>query len=106
MARFPGWPAMAATVGVLTMQLTLHGNDSLKGKRKVAQSLKMKLRNKFNIAVSETDTQDSHVTLTLTAVAVSAQRTRVESQLTKAANMVEAIDLAELTFEDIELIDL
>ena len=59
-------------VGVLTLEFALHGNDSLKGKRRVAQSLKMKLRNKFNVAVAETAMQESWDTLVLAAVTVSA----------------------------------
>jgi hypothetical protein len=39
-------------IGVLTLEFRLHGNSSLKGKRQVAQSLKQKLRNTFNVAVS------------------------------------------------------
>ncbi|MCA1944806.1 MAG: DUF503 domain-containing protein, partial [Desulfovibrio sp.] len=42
-------------IGTLLLEFTLHGNDSLKGKRNVAQSLKRKLRNKFNVAVAEVD---------------------------------------------------
>jgi uncharacterized protein YlxP (DUF503 family) len=63
-------------IGILTLEFRLHGNDSLKGKRRVAQSLKRKLRNTFNVAVSEIARQESHETLVLAAVTVSPDATR------------------------------
>lgn len=93
-------------VGILTLQFTLHGNDSLKGKRRVAQSLKQKLRNKFNVAVAEVAMQDSWDTLVLAVVTVSPDHTRARSLLQKALLMTEAATDAELTDDDIEIIAL
>lgn len=83
-------------IGVLNLEFLLHGNDSLKGKRKVAQSLKQKLRNTFNVAVSEVEAQDSHRRLVLAVVTVANETRKVESRLSKALAMVEAISPAEL----------
>jgi len=77
-------------VGVLRLEFQLHGNDSLKGKRKVAQSLKQKLRNKFNVAVSEVEALDEHERLVLAAVTISNDAARVESLLHKAMSLAEA----------------
>ena len=46
-------------IAVLTVEYHLHGNDSLKGKRRVANSLKQKVRNTFNVAIAEYGTEDS-----------------------------------------------
>lgn len=86
----------AMIIGVLNLEFLLHGNDSLKGKRKIALSLKQKLRNKFNVAVSEVDAQDSHTRLVLAVVTVANETARVESRLAKALALVEAISPAEL----------
>lgn len=83
-------------IGVLTLDFRLHGNDSLKGKRKVAQSLKQRLRNTFNVAVSEVQAQDRHERLVLAVVTVANETAKVESRLSKAIEMVEAMALAEL----------
>jgi uncharacterized protein YlxP (DUF503 family) len=93
-------------VGVLTLEFALHGNDSLKGKRRVAQSLKMKLRNKFNVAVAETAMQESWDTLVLTAVTVSADAAHARGLLQKALNMVIAAAEAELVDDDIAILSL
>ncbi|BCS86801.1 DUF503 domain-containing protein [Pseudodesulfovibrio sediminis] len=84
-------------IGVLHLEFRLHGNRSLKDKRKVAQSLKQKIRNKFNVSVAETEAMDVHDTLVLGIVTTANETTRVESRLAKTLAMVEAISPAELT---------
>jgi len=91
-------------IGVLTLEFRLHGNDSLKGKRSVAQRLKMKLRNKFNVAVSEIANHDVLDCLALGVVTVSTDGKHAQGLLQKALNMVVAADEAELIYDDIELI--
>jgi uncharacterized protein YlxP (DUF503 family) len=83
-------------VGVLTLDLRLHGNHSLKGKRKVAQSLKQRLRNTFNVAVSEVEALDVHDRLVLGVATLANETAKVESRLSKAIELVEAMALAEL----------
>lgn len=82
--------------GALSLEFRLHGNNSLKGKRKVAQSLKQKIRNKFNVAVSEVEAQDVHQKLVLAVVTVANETAKVESRLAKVLGMVEDIAPAEL----------
>lgn len=84
-------------IGVLTLEFRLHGNRSLKGKRKVALSLKQKLRNKFNVSVAEIEALDVHDRLVLGVVTTANETAEVESRLAKALAMVEAISPAELT---------
>ena len=55
-------------IAVLTVEYHLHGNDSLKGKRRVANSLKQKVRNTFNVAIAEYGTEDS---LTRSSISIS-----------------------------------
>ncbi|NLN07041.1 MAG: DUF503 domain-containing protein [Firmicutes bacterium] len=45
-------------IGVLEIQLYLHGVRSLKGKRSLLQPLLHKLRRKFNVSVLETGARD------------------------------------------------
>ena len=60
-----------ATVGVLTLELRLEHAHSLKDKRQVVQSLKERLRRKFNVAVAEIDGQEMWQRATVAAVTVS-----------------------------------
>ena len=52
----------------LTIEIALDGNDNLKAKRRVANSLKQKTRNKFNVAIAEDGTEDSLTLLRLAVV--------------------------------------
>lgn len=88
-------------IGVLKVTLLLHGNDSLKGKRQVANSLKQKLRNKFNAAVAEIENLDDHGTLVLAVVTVSNETQRVETSLNKALSMIQ-----EATSEEVAQVDM
>ncbi|WP_461211129.1 DUF503 domain-containing protein [Desulfocurvus sp. DL9XJH121] len=90
-------------LGVLKLEFRLHGNRSLKGKRQVAASLKQKLRNKFNVAVSETEAQDSHERLVLAVVTVSGDSRRVQSVLEKALSHALAATGEELADSQMEL---
>ena len=46
-------------IGVLTIQIHLHGIGSLKEKRRIVKSLIERVRNRFNFSVAETDANDS-----------------------------------------------
>ncbi len=78
-------------IGVLTVEFELHGNDSLKGKRRIANSLKTKVRN-----------QDSLTRLSLAVVSVSNSERHLQSRLDKCLAMMEAVCPEEMTYSDIE----
>jgi uncharacterized protein YlxP (DUF503 family) len=90
-------------IGALHLEFRLHGVFSLKEKRRIAASIKQKLRNRFNVAVAETDAQDSHGRLVLGVVTVSSQAAHAEGLLHKAIAMVEEVTSEELVASDIEI---
>jgi len=63
-----------AVIGVLTLELRLPDAHSLKEKRHEVQSLKERLRHKFNVSVAEIDYQDLWQRALLAAVTVSSSR--------------------------------
>ncbi len=89
-------------VGLLRVEFRLHGNTSLKDKRKVANSLKQKVRNKFNVAVAEVGSEDDMGRLALCIVSVSNDRRHLESRMTKCLSMIEAICPEEMVYSDME----
>jgi len=68
-------------IGVLTLELRLEDSHSLKEKRHVVQSLKDRLRHKFNVAVAEIANQDLWQRSTVAAVTVSSDRVNAEKVL-------------------------
>ena len=63
-----------AEIGVMTLELRLENSHSLKEKRHVVKGLTERLRNRFNVAVSEIDCQDLWQRAVLAAVTVSNDR--------------------------------
>lgn len=66
-------------VGVLTAQLYLHGINSLKEKRSIVKSVIGRLKNRFNISISEVDHQDEK-TSAIVGIAMVSNDTRFINQ--------------------------
>ena len=94
-----------ARIGVLTVEYALYGNDSLKGKRRVANSLKQKVRNTFNVAIAEAGTEDSLVRLRLKVVSISNSERHLQSRMDKCLAMMEAVCTEEMTWSDLEMME-
>jgi uncharacterized protein YlxP (DUF503 family) len=90
-------------VGLLGVEFYLHGAASLKDKRRVAESVKRKARNKFNVAVAEVDTQDDRSSLRLALVSVCNERKRLEGRLAKCLSMLEAVCPEEMVYSEISI---
>ncbi len=58
-------------VGVCTIELFLPDSDSLKAKRVVLNSIKKRIRNKFNVSISEVDNNDKWQRVSLGLALVS-----------------------------------
>ncbi len=95
---------MLMAAGILSIGLYLPGNSSLKEKRQVLQSLKMKLGNKFNISVAETDYQDLRQRAELTVAAVSSDMNLLRNELNRVLETIELRDGVEIIGHDIEFI--
>jgi len=80
-----------AAVGVLTLELRLENSHSLKEKRHVVESLKNRLRNKFNVAVAEIDYQDLWQRAALAAVTVSSDHVHAEKLLRSVEDEAAAL---------------
>lgn len=68
-------------VGLLTINIRLHGIGSLKDKRKIVKSLIGRLRSRFNVSVSETDRQESRQDAVIGVATVSNDGRFVNRQL-------------------------
>ncbi len=77
-------------IGVMTAQLHLQGIHSLKQKRSVVKRLIERLRNRYNVSVSEVDQQDSKVRALIGISVISNQRQFVEKQFDTILNFIRA----------------
>ena len=91
-------------LGYCSLRFFLHGNDSLKGKRKVIRAIKDRLRNKFNVSVAEVGDQDVWQNIHLGVAAVSDEAQYLDGLLKQVVNFVDNMHLAEMTDFQTEII--
>jgi uncharacterized protein YlxP (DUF503 family) len=92
-------------VGIARLELLMAENSSLKGKRMVVKSVAQRVRNRFNVAVAEVDTQDAWQVATLGIVCVSDDRRFTNEVLSKVVEFIESERLdAEVGSVEMELI--
>ena len=91
-------------IAVLRMILFIGSSNSLKTKRMALHSLKTRLRNKFNIAVSEVADQDKWQKSTLVIVGVGKDRKYLDGQLSKIINFIENFHQVSIVDYEVELI--
>jgi hypothetical protein len=85
-------------VGLLTLDLHIPESNSLKSKRLVIKSLKDRVKNKFNVSISEVDAQNLWQRSVI-GVACVANETRIINQI------FEKIRTIVLNTHSVELID-
>ncbi|MBM3939424.1 MAG: DUF503 domain-containing protein [SAR202 cluster bacterium] len=77
-------------IGVCRLTFHLECDDSLKGKRQVAQSLIGRVRRRFNGSIAEVDAIDRHQTLVLGIACASGNSAYVGEQLDAIVKFVYA----------------
>lgn len=76
-------------LGVLRLELDLHGAQSLKDKRRVVKSLIDRLHRRFNVAAAEIEAQDQRIRAVLAVACVSNERRHVDEVLAHIAGWVD-----------------
>ena len=84
-------------VGCCSIKFFLHGNHSLKGKRRVIRALKDRLKNRFNVSVAEIGNQDVLQSMHIGIVAVNSDPKYLEGQVNRIVDAIEKMYLAEIT---------
>ena len=93
-------------VGACVVELHIEGAQSLKAKRGVIRSIVRRVRNDFNLAVSEIGGQDTWQYAALGLAAAGMDATTVRSVLERAGEFIEELHLARVLSADIEVVDL
>lgn len=78
-------------IGSICLELDILEAFSLKDKRRVLKSIKERIKNKFNVSISEIDYKDTWNRTLLAIVTVSDDRSFVDRQLQGVVNFVETI---------------
>ena len=92
------------TVGILRLELFIPESNSLKAKRMVLHSLKARIRNRFNLAVTQIGDEDKWQKTTLAIVGVERDSKVMNSILSNVINFIEDFGAVALIDHELELI--
>ena len=95
---------MSMNIGVCTVKLRLPENVSLKGKRQVLRAIKDRVRNKFNVSITESDGHDLWQRAELGICQAGSDRAFVDSALREVVNFIDSMGLAPLGEELLEIL--
>lgn len=84
-------------VGTARLVFRVSYVHSLKEKRSIVNSIKAKVKNKFNVSIAETEDLDQHKSIVLGVACVSSDKSVVEKTMRKVADFI-------LNSSDVELI--
>ena len=76
-------------IGNCIVEIYIHDTSSLKDKRSVVKGLKSRIRNKFNVSVSEIDRSNNHKISVLAVVTVSNDGKHIDKLLSSVVNFME-----------------
>ena len=93
-------------LGAALVDLRVRGSRSLKERRGVVQSIKRRVRNRFNLSVAEVDGQDTWQRAVLALAGAGGEARVVRSELMRALEFIEDLQLAEVLNSEIEIVEL
>ena len=92
-------------VGILRIELHVHDNRSLKGKRKIVKSMVAKVKNKFNASVAEIGSNDKWQKIELGVSTIGNERRHIDASLNNILAYIESLYLAEIVDSEIEILN-
>jgi uncharacterized protein YlxP (DUF503 family) len=93
-------------LGAALVELRIQGSRSLKDRRGVVQSIKRRVRNRFNLSVAEVGGQDTWQRAVIALAAAGSRAHIVRAELSKAVDFIEELHLAEVVGSEIEIVEL
>jgi uncharacterized protein len=89
-------------VGLAACECIIYDAHSLKEKRAVLQRVMTRMKQKYNVSVSEVDFQDTWQRTKLAIAVVASAHVPVENELQKALKFLDSFPEIERTITDIE----
>jgi uncharacterized protein YlxP (DUF503 family) len=93
-------------VGACLVELHIEAAQSLKAKRGVVRSIVRRVRNEFNLGVSEIGGQDTWQYAVLGLAAAGSDTAGVRGVLERAGDFIEDLHLARVLSTEIQVVDL
>lgn len=91
-------------IGILKLELHIPASNSLKHKRMILNSFKSKMRNNFNVSVSEIGDQDKWQRATIVVCQVSPDKAYLHQTIEKLLSFTERFNGAVLLNHEMEIL--
>lgn len=93
-------------VAAAAVELHVHGSASLKEKRGVVRSISQRVRNRFPVSVAEVGGQGTWTRAVLGVATIGSDAVVLRRVLDQVVDFIEALNLAEVVAQDIEILRL
>jgi len=92
-------------VGICRLDIRIHGNNSLKGKRQILRKIIDRTKNKFNVAIAEVGDNDLWQKAQIGFCVIGNDQRYINSAQDKVANFIENLNVAEVYNSEWEIIN-
>ena len=92
-------------IGVCHLDIMIHDNFSLKGKRQVLKRVIDRVKQKFNVSIAEVGENDKWQRAQVGFCVVGNDKRYVNSSLDKIANFIDDLRVADILGSEIEILD-
>ncbi|HHT9129576.1 MAG TPA: DUF503 domain-containing protein [Candidatus Brocadiaceae bacterium] len=93
-----------AVVGILNIRLVIRSANTLKDKRRIIKSLKDRVKNNFNVSISETGTLDHCQYSSLGIAMVGNDKRYINGALSNLINVFRTVTSVELVDYSLEFV--
>lgn len=92
-------------IKILVLKIKLYAPwvNSLKEKRMIVKSIQAKIRNKFQVSVSEVENQDVHQSIVIAVAAIVAHQAQADSMEEEILRFIEMNTEAEIMESEAEI---
>ncbi|HCX90169.1 MAG: hypothetical protein COW04_02150 [Deltaproteobacteria bacterium CG12_big_fil_rev_8_21_14_0_65_43_10] len=92
-------------IGVCRLDIMIHDNSSLKGKRQALKRVIDRVKQKFNVSIAEVGENDKWQRAQVGFCVVGNDKRYVNSSLDKIANFINDLRVVDLLNSEIEILD-
>jgi len=92
-------------VGICQLDFLIHGNLSLKGKRRILKKVLGRVKEKFNASVAEVGDNDKWQRSQVGFCVVGNDKRHINSSLDTIINFIDGLGIVEILSSEIEMLD-
>jgi uncharacterized protein YlxP (DUF503 family) len=93
-------------ISAALIELSLSETETIKDRRRVARSIKDRIRQRFNVSVAEVADQDERDSICIGCVMVGVDPRHLREGMEKVIRFVESLGLAEVVADDVVVVRL